>query len=88
METDNNAKKTPIVESQFYQNLFNEAHNVGIDRAISFCESQKQIYAMIDPRSPVPMVIDSIIKTLHHFKKPVHDEDAEKVNILAGTKTE
>ncbi len=46
-----------------------DAYNLGISKAISFCESQKQMYAMIDPSSPVPMVIDSIIKTLAHFKK-------------------
>ncbi len=65
MDNDNKPDETSLL----IEKTMKESYNMGIDRAIAFCESQKAIYSMIDPSSPVPMVIDSIIKTLHHFKK-------------------
>ena len=65
METDNKPDETTLL----IEKNMKEAYNLGVERAISFCKTQEQMYKMIDPRSPVPMVIDSIIKTLQHFKK-------------------
>ena len=62
-------KDDSLIDKELFQKLLNESYNTGIERAIQFCISQEQMYKMIDPSSPVPMVIDSIIKTLHHFKK-------------------
>jgi len=68
MDTENK----PDEKDAAIEKAVNNAYNMGIDRAIEFCKSQYQLYSMIDPSSPVPMVIDSIIKTLHHFKKPIN----------------
>lgn len=59
----------PSEQDVLIENSLKEFYNMGIDRAIEFCKSQYQLYQMIDPKSPVPMVIDSIAKTLQHFKK-------------------
>lgn len=65
METENKPDETSLL----VEKALLESYNHGIDRCIAFCQTQEQMYKMIDPSSPVPMVIDSIIKTLAHFKK-------------------
>lgn len=62
-------KKDGLIDREQFNKLLDESYNTGIDRAISFCESQLAIYSIVDPKGHAVMVIDSIIKTLAHFKK-------------------
>lgn len=48
-----------------------EYYNIGIDRCINFCESQKKMYELISPTGNEVNVIVSIIETIKHFKKDI-----------------
>jgi len=59
--------------------LFDEAHNMGVDRCINFVKSQEQMYRAIDPNGLSAITCEAIWKTLEHFIKPIPSPKKETV---------
>lgn len=52
------------------EEIFNETYNMGIDAAIRFIKSQKDMYYALNPRGNEVNVLKAVIFSLEHFKKP------------------
>lgn len=64
-------KKQFIMERQrTYDEMFNECYNMGIDAAIRFIKSQRDMYYALNPRGNEVNVLKAVISSLEHFKKP------------------
>lgn len=72
--------KSNVMEKDFIRegnldNILANTHNSAINQAIGFVRSQQLIYKSINPRGNEVNVLNAIISSLEHFKKPFNSND-------------